>query len=231
MKPTDLKLEPKINPLIGWMIMVYLISTAGASVHLTGNYTGDGKISSYSEGKDHRLAAGATGPSELYLQVDMDGLDSSAFQGLNASQDGSFVARTPEYNLRVRDASEFHGTADLSRESEIEETRELIAEYNDTLVRTTRTVLTDAAVATSIRGNGQFSEDIDITTIGKARALKLREMDGNGSFNLTTDLTLSGVQIKRDFGLLNETEAFDRRVVMAYGVDEDGVITQPLGGV
>lgn len=226
-----MSLSEKVSPLIWWLIIIMLTAIGSSDVHLAGNYTGNGEFSSYSEGIDHKLAASATGPSEYYLEVDLaDAMSSSVFHGLAANRSAAFVTRTPEYNLRVRDASDFRGTADLSRESTIETGERIITEVtNESLVQVTETVYTDAAVATSIRGSaGQFAEDIDISYAGKARALKLRELDGNGSFNLTTDLTLSGQQIKRDFGLLNETEAFDRRSAMACD-PETGV--GPMGGI
>lgn len=218
-----------ISPLI-WCLILVCAAPVLADVHLAGNYTGDGTFSSYSEGTAHKMAAGGSGLCEYALILDLDnGRNSSAFQGLNASQDASFVARTPEYNLRIRDAKEFSGTADLQRESTIETTEEVITEIiNDTLVQVTTTVLTDAYVRTSIRGNGQFSEDIDITYAGKARAMKLRKLDGFGNFSLDTTLQLSGQQVKRDFGLLNETEMFDRRSEMAYD-PETGI--GPMGGI
>ena len=224
----------KIDPTKVWWLIIalWIIPLALADVHLASNITTSGGAwSAYSEGIDHKLSASATGPSELYLQVDLaDSKNSSVFQGLQAEQDAAFVARTPEYTLRVRDASDFRGTADLQRESTIEVTEEIITEVsNDSLVQITETVHTDASVLTSIQGSaGQFSEDIDISYAGKARAMKLRELDGSGRFNLTTDLTLSGQQIKRDFGRLNETEAFDRRSMMAYDL-ESGV--GPMGGI
>ena len=223
-------LSEKISPLIWWLILVLLTTTGSADVHLAGNYTGDGSVSSYSEGIYHKLAASAEGPCELFLQVDLSERNSSVFQGLEAKDGAGFVARTPEYNLRARDAKDFRGTADLSRESTVETTERIITEVtNDSLVQVIETTYTDATVAASIQGSaGQFSEDIDISYAGKARAMKLRELDGSGRFNLTTDLTLSGQQIKRDFGRLNETEAFDRRSMMAYDL-ESGV--GPMGGI
>jgi len=224
-------LSEKISPLMWGMIIILLTAIGCADVHLAGNYTGTGTVSSWSDGPDHKLSASATGPSELYLQVDLaDSKNSSVFQGLLAEQDAAFVARTPEYTLRVRDASDFRGTADLQRESTIEVTEEIITEVsNDSLVQITETVYTDASVLTSIQGSaGQFSEDIDISYAGKARALKLRELDGSGNFSLDTTLQLSGQQIKKGFGLLNETEAFDRRTVIAVD-PETGV--GPMGGI
>jgi hypothetical protein len=202
----------RLFPII---ILIALLPMAQADVHLAGNYTGNGTISSYSEGPSHKLSASAVGPSELFLQVDLpDSLTSSAFQGLQAEKDASFVARTPEYTLRVRDAKDFRGTVDLSRESTIEETEEIITEANGSLKQITETTFTDTAVATFIQGSsGRFSEDIDVSYAGKARALKLRELDGSGNFSLATDLTLSGALVKRDFGILNETEAFDKTII------------------
>jgi len=212
-----------------WLLILICAAPVLADVHLAGNYTGNGMISSYSEGTAHKLAASAEGPCELFLQVDLsDSRNSSVFQGLQAEMEASFLARTPEYNLRVRDASDFYGTADLQRESTIETTEELITEVtNDSLVQVTETVYTDAAVDVSIKGNGQFSEDIDISYAGKARALKLRELDGSGNFSLETDLRLSGQQVKRDFGVLSEPEALDKTIPATD--PETGV--GPMGGI
>ena len=223
-------LSEKISPLMWGMIIILLTAIGCADVHLAGNYTGTGTVSSWSDGPDHKLSASATGPSELYLQVDLaDSKNSSVFQGLLAEQDAAFVARTPEYTLRVRDASDFRGTADLQRESTIEVTEEIITEVsNDSLVQITETVYTDASVLTSIQGSaGQFSEDIDISYAGKARALKLRELDGSGNFSLETDLRLSGQQVKRDFGVLSEPEALDKTIPATD--PETGV--GPMGGI
>lgn len=221
----------KIDPTKVWWLIIalWIIPMALADVHLAGNYTGDGQISSYSEGTAHKLAASASGLSELFVQVDLsDSRNSSVFQGLQAEREASFVARTPEYNLRVRDASDFYGTADLQRESTIETTEEIITEVtNDSLVQVTETMYTDAAVDVSIKGNGQFSEDIDISYAGKARALKLRELDGSGNFSLDTTLQLSGQQVKRDFGVLSEPEALDKTIPATD--PETGV--GPMGGI
>lgn len=217
-----------ISPLIWWLILV-CAAPALADVHLAGNYTGDGIYSSYSGGTSHKLAAGGMGPIEHYISIDLsDSRNSSAFQGLNASQDAFFDARTPEYSLSVRNAKDFYGTADLQRESTIETTEEIITEVtNDSLVQVTETVYSDAAVDVSITGNGNISEDIDISYAGKARALKLRELDGSGNFSLETDLRLSGQQVKRDFGVLSEPEALDKTIPATD--PETGV--GPMGGI
>jgi len=222
----------KIDPVKIWWLIIILLPGALADVHLASNITTSGGAwSAYSEGIDHKLSASSDGgPSEYVLEADLaDALSSSVRQGLIAGKNVSFVARSPEYTIRVRDASDFYGLVDLSRERTIEETREIITEVtNDSLVQITQTIFTDAAIETSIRGNGKFSEDIDISYPGKARSLKLRDLDGSGNFSLNTSLQLSGQQIKRDFGLLNETEMFDRRVIMATD-PETGV--GPMGGI
>ena len=129
----------------------------------------------------------------------------------------------------VRDASDFYGTVRMNRESSEEITEEIVTEVpTGSLVQDISTILTDANVDASVRGDGIFAEDIDVAYTGKARAMKLRELDGSGNFSLNTSLQLSGVQIKRGFGLLNETEMFDRRVEMAYD-KENG--TGPMGGI
>ena len=224
----------KIDPTkVLWLIIaLWIIPVALADVHLASNITtSDGAWSAYSEGIDHKLSASSEGgPSEYVIVADLaDSRNSSVWHGLIAPGKASFSARTPEYDLRVNGASDFHGIVRLNRESTAEEVREIITEVpNGSLVTTTTTIYTDASIETSIQGQGKFSEDIDIAYAGKARALKLRELDGSGNFSLNTSLQLSGVQIKNGFGLLNETEMFDRRVEMAYD-KENG--TGPMGGI
>lgn len=224
----------KIDPTKVWWLIIalWIIPMALADVHLASNITtSDGEWSAYSEGIDHKLSASSDGgPSEYVLEADLaDALSSSVRQGLIAQDNASFSARSPEYSVRVREASGFYGLVSLSRESTIEETEEIVTEVpNGSLVQRIRTVLTDASIETSVRGKGTFAEDIDISYPGKARSLKLRDLDGSGNFSLNTSLQLSGQQIKRDFGLLNETEMFDRRVIMATD-PETGV--GPMGGI
>lgn len=203
-----------------------------ADVHLASNITTSGGVwSAYSEGIDHKLSASSEGgQSEYVLEADLaDALSSSVRQGLVAQGNASFSARSPEYSVRVRDASGFYGLVRLSRESTIEETEEIVTEVpNGSLVQQIQTILTDASIETSVRGKGTFAEDIDISYPGKGRSLKLRELDGSGNFSLNTSLQLSGQQIKRGFGLLNETEMFDRRVIMAYDTETG---SGPMGGI
>lgn len=203
-----------------------------ADVHLASNITTSGGAwSAYSVGVDHKLSASSEGgPSEYVIVADLaDSRNSSVWHGLIAPGKASFSARTPEYDLRVNGASDFHGIVRLNRESTAEEVREIITEVpNGSLVTTTTTIYTDASIETSIQGQGKFSEDIDIAYAGRGRALKLRELNGSGNFSLNTSLQLSGAQIKRDFGMLNETEAFDRRVILATD-PETGV--GPMGGI
>jgi hypothetical protein len=197
---------------------------AQAGVQLTGNYTGNGEFTSYSEGVSHKTEASAAGYSEYSLIVDMeDGRNSTVFQGLSATKNASFVATTPEYDLRIKDATNFYGTTDMGRESIISVDREVITEVdNGSLVQTTTKIATGAYVATDVSGSsGMFSEDIDIASGDKGRTLKLREIEGNGSFSLETNLTLSGDQVKRDFGVLNETEMLTRGVKIKTD-DENG---------
>jgi hypothetical protein len=226
----------KIDPVkIRWLIIaLWIIPMALADVHLASNITtSDGTWSAYSEGSDHKLSASSEGgPSEYILEADLaDALSSSVRQGLIAEKNATFSARSPEYTLRVRDASEFYGLIALSRESESEEIREIITEVpSGSLVNTTRIIHTTADIETSVRGVGSFSEDIDIANIGKkGRTLKLRELDGSGNFSLNTSLQLSGIQIKRDFGRLNESERLmDLGTELAYD-HETGV--GPMGGI
>lgn len=215
------------------MIIAVLLPLALADVHLASNITTSGGAwSAYSEGTDHKLSASSDGgPSEYVLVADLaDSRNSSIWQGLIAPAKASFVARTPEYSLRVRDASDFYGTVRLGRESTAEEVREIITEVpNGSLVTTTTTIYTDANIETSVRGDGQFWEDIDIAYAGRGRALKIRELDGSGNFSLNTSLQLSGQQVKRDFGLLNESERLmDLGTELAYD-HETGV--GPMGGI
>lgn len=224
----------KIDPTkVWWLIIALWISAALADVHLASNITtSGGSWSSYSEGIDHKLSASSEdGPSEYVLTTDLaDSRNSSVWQGLISGGKANFGARTPEYALRVRDASDFYGTVRLGRESTAEEVREIITEVpNGSLVTTTTTIYTDANIETSVRGDGQFWEDIDIAYAGRGRALKLRELDGSGNFSLNTSLQLSGQQIKRDFGLLNESERLmDLGTELAYD-HETGV--GPMGGI
>lgn len=225
----------KIDPTKVWWLIIalWIIPLALADVHLASNITTSGGAwSAYSEGIDHKLSASSEdGPSEYVLVADLaDSRNSSIWQGLIAPGKASFVARTPEYSLRVRDASDFYGTVRLNRESTAEEVREIITEVpNGSLVTTTTTIYTDASIETSIQGNGRFSEDIEIAYAGRGRALKLRELDGTGNFSLNTSLQLSGQQIKRDFGLLNESERLmDLGTELAYD-HETGV--GPMGGI
>ncbi|HPM27006.1 MAG TPA: hypothetical protein PLD96_06675, partial [Methanothrix sp.] len=153
-----------------------------ADVHLASNITTSGGAwSAYSEGIDHKLSASSEeGPSEYVIVADLaDSRNSSVWHGLISGGRVDFGARSPEYSLRVRDASDFYGTVRLSRESEPEEIREIITEVpNGSLVTTTTIIHTSAAIDSSVKGNGQFSEDIDIAYAGRGRALKLRELDG-----------------------------------------------------
>jgi len=204
-----------------------------ADVHLASNITtSDGAWSAYSDGVDHKLSASSEGgPSEYVIVADLaDSRNSSVWHGLIAPGKASFSARTPEYDLRVNGASDFHGIVRLNRESTAEEVREIITEVpNGSLVTTTTTIYTDASIETSIQGNGRFSEDIEIAYAGRGRALKLRELDGTGNFSLNTSLQLSGQQVKRDFGLLNESERLmDLGTELAYD-HETGV--GPMGGI
>lgn len=204
-----------------------------ADVHLASNITtSDGAWSAYSDGVDHKLSASSEGgPSEYVIVADLaDSRNSSVWHGLIAPGKASFSARTPEYDLRVNGASDFHGIVRLNRESTAEEVREIITEVpNGSLVTTTTTIYTDASIETSIQGQGKFSEDIDIAYAGRGRALKLRELDGTGNFSLNTSLQLSGQQVKRDFGLLNESERLmDLGTELAYD-HETGV--GPMGGI
>ena len=219
------------------MIIAAALPLALADVHLASNITtSDGEWSAYSEGIDHKLSASSEGgPSEYILEADLaDALSSSVRQGLIAKKNATFSARSPEYTIRVRDASDFYGLIALSRESESEEIREIITEVpSGSLVNTTRIIHTTADIETSVRGVGSFSEDIDIATIGKkGRTLKLRELDGSGNFSLNTSLQLSGIpgiQIKRDFGRLNESEKLmNKGTELAYD-HETGV--GPMGGI
>lgn len=225
----------KIVPVkIRWLIIaMWIIPMALADVHLASNITtSDGAWSAYSEGTDHKLSASSDGgPSEYVIVADLaDSRNSSVWHGLIAPDKASFSARSPEYSLRVKDASEFYGTVRLNRESTAEEVREIITEVpNGSLVTTTTTIYTDASIETSIQGQGEFSEDIDIAYAGRGRALKLRELGGFGNFRLNTSLQLSGQQIKRDFGLLNESERLmDLGTELAYD-HETGV--GPMGGI
>ena len=225
----------KLDPVKVWWLIIalWIIPLALADVHLASNITtSGGSWSAYSEGIDHKLSASSEGgPSEYVIVADLaDSRNSSVWQGLIAPVNASFVARTPEYNLRVRDASDFYGTVRLGRESTAEEVREIITEVpNGSLVTTTTTIYTDANIETSVRGDGQFWEDIDIAYAGRGRALKLRELDGSGNFSLNTSLQLSGQQVKRDFGLLNESERLmDLGTELAYD-HETGV--GPMGGI
>ncbi len=225
----------KIDPTKVWWLIIalWIIPMALADVHLASNITtSDGEWSAYSEGVDHKLSASSEdGPSEYVIVADLaDARNSSVWHGLISGGKADFGARSPEYNLRVRGASDFYGTARLNRESTAEEVREIITEVpNGSLVTTTTTIYTDASIETSVRGNGQFSEDIDIAYSGRGRALKLRELDGSGNFSLNTSLLLSGAQIKRDFGLLNESERLmDLGTELAYD-HETGV--GPMGGI
>ena len=224
----------KIDPTKGlWLIIaLWIIPVALADVHLASNITtSDGAWSAYSDGVDHKLSASSEGgPSEYVIVADLaDSRNSLVWHGLIAPGKASFSARSPEYSLRVRDASDFYGIVRMNRESSEEITEEIVTEVpTGSLKQEMSTTLTDANVETSVRGDGRFSEDIDVAYAGKARALKLRELDGSGNFSLNTSLQLSGVQIKNGFGLLNETEMFDRRVEMAYD-KENG--TGPMGGI
>lgn len=225
----------KLDPVKVWWLIIalWIIPMALADVHLASNITtSGGSWSAYSEGIDHKLSASSEGgPSEYVIVADLaDSRNSSVWQGLIAPVNASFVARTPEYSLRVRDASDFYGTVRLGRESTAEEVREIITEVpNGSLVTTTTTIYTDANIETSVRGDGQFWEDIDIAYAGRGRALKLRELDGSGNFSLNTLLQLSGQQVKRDFGLLNESERLmDLGAELAYD-HETGV--GPMGGI
>ena len=225
----------KIDPTKVWWLIIalWIIPMALADVHLASNITtSDGEWSAYSEGVDHKLSASSEdGPSEYILEADLaDALSSSVRQGLIAQEKASFMARSPEYTIRVRDASDFYGLVELDRESTIEETEEIVTEVpNGSLVQHIRTIFTDASIETSVRGKGKFSEDIDIAYPGKGRVLKLRELDGSGNFSLNTSLQLSGEQIKRDFDLLNESEKLmDKGTELAYD-HETG--TGPMGGV
>ena len=225
----------KLDPVkIWWLIIaMWIIPMALADVHLASNITtSDGEWSAYSEGTDHKLSASSKdGPSEYVIVADLaDSRNSSVWHGLISKGKAGFGARSPEYNLRVKDASDFYGTVRLSRESTAEEVREIITEVpNGSLVTTTTTIYTDANIETSVRGDGQFWEDIDVAYAGRARALKLRELDGSGNFSLNTSLQLSGAQIKRDFGLLNESERLmDLGTELAYD-HETGV--GPMGGI
>ena len=215
------------------MIIAAALPLALADVHLASNITtSDGAWSAYSEGADHKLSASSEGgPSEYVLVADLaDSRNSSVWQGLISGGKANFGARSPEYTLGVRGASGFYGTVRLNRESTAEEVREIITEVpNGSLVTTTTTIYTDASIETSIQGNGRFSEDIEIAYAGRGRALKLRELDGTGNFSLNTSLQLSGQQIKRDFGLLNESERLmDLGTELAYD-HETGV--GPMGGI
>ncbi len=225
----------KIDPtIVLWLIIaLWIIPIALADVHLASNITtSDGKWVAYSEGTDHKLSASSKdGPSEYVIVADLaDSRNSSVWHGLIAPGKASFSARSPEYSLQVKDASGFYGTVRLSRESTAEEMREIITEVpNGSLVTTTTTIYTDASIETSIQGQGKFSEDIDIAYAGRGRALKLRELDGSGNFSLNTSLLLSGAQIKRDFGILNESERLmDLGTELAYD-HETGV--GPMGGI
>ena len=225
----------KIDPVkIRWLIIaLWIIPVALADVHLASNITtSDGAWSAYSDGVDHKLSASSEGgPSEYVIVADLaDSRNSSVWHGLIAPGKASFSARTPEYDLRVNGASDFHGIVRLNRESTAEEVREIITEVpNGSLVTTTTTIYTDASIETSIQGQGKFSEDIDIAYAGRGRALKLRELNGSGNFSLNTSLQLSGAQIKRDFGLLNESERLmDLGTELAYD-HETGV--GPMGGI
>jgi len=225
----------KIDPTkVLWLIIaLWIIPVALADVHLASNITtSDGAWSAYSEGIDHKLSASSEGgPSEYVIVADLaDSRNSSVWQGLIAPGKASFSARTPEYDLRVNGASDFHGIVRLNRESTAEEVREIITEVpNGSLVTTTTTIYTDASIETSIQGQGKFSEDIDIAYAGRGRALKLRELNGSGNFCLNTSLQLSGAQIKGDFGHLNESERLmDLGTELAYD-HETGV--GPMGGI
>ena len=215
------------------MIIAAALPLALADVHLASNITtSDGAWSAYSEGVDHKLSASSEdGPSEYVIVADLaDARNSSVWHGLISGGKANFGARSPEYTLGVRGASGFYGTVRLNRESTAEEVREIITEVpNGSLVTTTTTIYTDASIETSIQGNGRFSEDIEIAYAGRGRALKLRELDGTGNFSLNTSLQLSGAQIKRDFGILNESERLmDLGTELAYD-HETGV--GPMGGI
>jgi hypothetical protein len=215
------------------MIIAAALPLALADVHLASNITtSGGSWSAYSEGVDHKLSASSEdGPSEYVLVADLaDSRNSSVWQGLISGGKANFGARSPEYTLGVRGASGFYGTVRLNRESTAEEVREIITEVpNGSLVTTTTTIYTDASIETSIQGNGRFSEDIEIAYAGRGRALKFRELDGTGNFSLNTSLQLSGAQIKRDFGILNESERLmDLGTELAYD-HETGV--GPMGGI
>ena len=225
----------KIDPTKVWWLIIalWIIPMALADVHLASNITtSGGSWSAYSEGIDHKLSASSEGgPSEYVIVADLaDARNSSVWHGLISGGKADFGARSPEYTLGVRGASGFYGTVRLNRESTAEEVREIITEVpNGSLVTTTTTIYTDASIETSIQGNGRFSEDIDIAYAGRGRALKLRELDGTGNFSLNTSLQLSGQQIKRDFGILNESERLmDLGTELAYD-HETGV--GPMGGI
>ena len=201
-----------------------------ADVHFASDFeTTDGKFYAYSEGTDHKISASGTGASDYSITANLsDARNSNVWHGIKAKS-GSYTTRTPEYDLRIRDARNLYAVSAITRESTEEETEEVITEKESgPLVTITRTVLTDASVDVSARGDGVLSEDISIAYAGKARSLKLRELDTDGNFTLNTTLDLSGQQVFRGFSLLNETELFDRRVIMATD-NETG--TGPMGGI
>jgi hypothetical protein len=212
-----------------WLIIV-LAPAALADVHFVSDFRSDGgEFSSYSEGIDHKISASGTGNSNYRLVADLESsMQSDVRQEINSTK-GSFSARTPEYFLRIRKATNLTAASSLSRESTVEESEQIVTEVeNGSLVQTITTTYTDAAIDISARGDGYLAEDITIAYPGKGRALKLRELDANGAFNLSTTVTLSGESTMKGFGRLNETEYFDRRHVLATDPETGN---GPLGGI
>lgn len=203
-----------------FFVSLALLQVASATVYLASDFeSGDSESQFYtrSEGVDFIVSGGFKGQGNYSIVADLGGWNKSdVWHGLDSPQGikTSFRSSTPEYDLRVTNATNFFGTSRLSRESEVIVEEEVITESNDSLVQTTETTFTKAQVETNVRGNGDLKEDISISYPGKARTLKLRELDFDGkNFSLQTNLSLSGQQIKRDFGVLNESEAFDKVIL------------------
>jgi len=203
-----------------FLVAFVLISVANASVYLASDFESKDKDSEFytrSEGIDFIVSGGFKGAGNYSIVADLGQWnESKVWHGLDSPSGikTSFRSSSPEYDLRVTNATNFYGTTSLSRESEVIIKEELIPERDGTLVETTKTTFTTAQIVADVRGNGDLKEDISISYPGKARTLKLKEIDFNGkNFSLQTNLSLQGEQAKKSFGVLNESERRDKVIL------------------
>lgn len=195
-------LYPKINPLIWWLIAIFLISPlASAAIDLKADITcvgGSGSMES--DTSKGRTYVDFKGNASMGQTIRLCDTNYTSFTGLDASK-GSASIRTPEYTVRQS------GT-DLLLEANLgystTSTLETILEPMENLKidRTTTKRFSDVSIKAS--GNGSLSEEIIL--LEGMRPRKLIDNSLFGNYSLSREMHLSGVDVRDEFGAIVEPE-------------------------